>query len=108
MVTSKKQLSVPRQQLLKLMQRMYFCRIKNLRIIQGEPILDPWPEVIQDIKLDGDNNSRQESQLCNFELKPQHRELLNCFDSVHEGTISQIDVRHGLPCRVLVLRGVLT
>src|SRR5262245_59935470 len=53
-------LSRPRRRLVELMQNLNFGRIEVLVIRNGNPILDPLPRVVREVKFGGDNGPRPE------------------------------------------------
>lgn len=99
---SKHDLSARRAGLVELMQAINFGRIEGLVIRQGEPVLDPPPRVIREIKFGGENGPRAELGASDFALKSQVVELFRYFDQVGHGTIDAIEVKHGLPFRMIV------
>jgi len=99
---SKKSLSAPRRQLLEMMQKYNFCRIENLEIRGGEPVFDPAPRVIQDIKLGGENGPRPELVKQDFLLRTPVIELFEHLNRVGNGTVAVIEVRYGLPVKLLI------
>ncbi len=84
------------------MQRLGFGTFENLHIRSGEPIFDPPPRVVRDVKFGGDNGPRLESALDDFALKAQVRDLFDHFDTLRTGTIRTLEVKHGLPFRMQV------
>lgn len=102
---SKKDLSAPRAELLRRMQRINFGRIDNLRIDNGDPVLDPPPRVIREIKIGGENGPRPEAGARDFVLKAQVVELFEHLDRLKDGTIAVLEVKHGLPFRMLIADG---
>jgi hypothetical protein len=99
---TKSTLSPARQQLLRLFQELNFGRIENLDVRQGEPVLDPSPQVIREVKFGGENGPRPERHAHDFLLKGQVVELLDQLDRLQDGTIRLLEVKHGLPFRMLV------
>src|SRR5947209_5155774 len=95
-------LSSPRQVLVRLCQSVDFGQIIDLHIRDREPRFDPAPAVLLDIKLDSDLQARPELALDDFELCSEMRRLLGQIDKIGDGCIQRIEVRHGLPCRLLV------
>jgi len=91
-----------RQRLVELMQTINFGRIERLPVQDGDPILDPPPRVIREVKFGGENGPRPESDAGNFLLKAQVIELFQHFDELGNGTIDVLEVKHGLPFRMLV------
>lgn len=99
---AKSELSAPRAVLIELMQRVNFGRIEDLTIRDGEPLPDPPPRVVRDVKLGGENGPRLESDLDDFALKSQVLDLFARFDSLGNGAIRCLEVKHGLPFRMEV------
>lgn len=89
-------LSIPRQRLVYLLQSVGFGRIELLRIVDGEPVLDPMPRVIRRRK----NSNRSEPPRIatdDFAIKSELVALFRDFDDIGNGTILSIEVAHGLP-----------
>jgi len=103
-VPTKASLSPRRRPLLEMMQRINFGKIEQLRIAAGEPEFTPAPRVVCDIKLGAENGVRPELSLEDFALRASVVELLAQLDMVGTGTISTIEVRYGLPVRLLLER----
>lgn len=100
-VPSKSILSPARRRLLELMQRTNFGRIERLRIERGEPIMDPPPWVLRDVKL-GADNTRPETQHIDFALKKQVADLFCEFDVLGDGMVETIVIKHGLPFSITI------
>ena len=96
----KSDLSTPQAKLIELMQRLDFGRIENLTIREGEPVLDPPPRVIRDVKFCGEKGPRRESDLDDFVLKSEVVDLFAQFDKLRNATIKRLEVQHGLPFRM--------
>jgi hypothetical protein len=79
------------------MQDLNFGKIENLYIINGEPIFDPRPRIIRRVKVDGENWSREEIHLADFELKNRVAVMVGTFHTIGTGMIQRIEVKHGLP-----------
>lgn len=99
---SKNDLSARRAGLLELMQTINFGRIEGLAVLDGDPVLDPLPRVIREVKFGGENGPRPELDAGNFLLKTQVVELFQHFDQLGDGTIEVLEIKHGLPFRMLV------
>ncbi|MGA2186553.1 MAG: hypothetical protein ABSH47_26350 [Bryobacteraceae bacterium] len=84
------------------MQQMYYGRIDGLVILDGEPVFDPMPRIIRDIKLGGEDGPRPESNHADFLLKSQVIELFDHLTEIRNGSIESIEVKHGLPFRLVV------
>lgn len=101
-IPAKSSLSLARTGLVEWMQRIDFGTIEYLVIREGEPVLDPRPRVIRDVKFGGENGPRPERALDDFVLKAQVLDLFAQLDSLSNGTISRLEVKHGLPFRMQV------
>ena len=99
---AKQDVSACRANLLKLMQRINFGRIERLLIRDGEPVLTPRPPVYCERKFGGENGPRSELVAANFLLKQQVVELFAFFDQQRDGTIDLLEIKHGLPFRMVV------
>jgi hypothetical protein len=99
---SKQALSSCRAGLLELMQTINFGRIENLPIREREPALDPRPVIVREHKFAGENGPRPEIGKADFLLKQQVVELFAFFDQLKDGVIEVLEVKHGLPFRVIV------
>jgi hypothetical protein len=97
---TKSALSPSRKTLVQLMQHINFGTIENLAIRNGEPVLDPLPRVIRDVKFRGQNGPRHETDLKDFALKGEVRALFEHLDRLGNGTIERLEVQHGLPFRM--------
>jgi hypothetical protein len=95
-------LSPARKALLDLVQRIYFGRIEGLQVRGGEPVLDPRPRSVREIKFGGRNEPSRLIPAGALVLKPQVAEFLRCLDDVKDGTVDRIEVQHGLPFRMIV------
>ncbi|MCK4873632.1 MAG: hypothetical protein KAS72_12995 [Phycisphaerales bacterium] len=94
---SKRQLSSSRARLLEMMQELNFGRIENLRIRAGDPVFNPPPRRVYEIKFGGDNGPRPEAEIGDFALKRQVQDLLVQLDRIGDGLIEVLVVKHGLP-----------
>ena len=95
-------LTAARQRLVRLMQQINFGRIENLRIRAGEPVFDPSLHIVREVKLGADTGSTRQAKGDDFELKSQVRELLAALSEIGDGVVKCIEVRHGLPFRMVV------
>jgi hypothetical protein len=99
---NKASLSPARRQLVERLQRINFGRLEELVIRNQEPVLDPPPKVIREVKFGGDNGPRSELKDADFLLKSQVVELLDAIDGINNGVIELLEIKHGLPFRMLV------
>ncbi len=98
------QLSAPRQALVRLFQSVNFGQIIGLVIRNGDPVFHPGPTVLLDVKLDADEGERPEADLADFTLRDEVRRLLAHLDQLQNGTVERIEVRSGVPRRVIIER----
>jgi hypothetical protein len=97
------ELSAPRQALVRLCQTIDNGQILDLSIdAAGEPCFSPEPEVIVEVKLDGDPRPRAETELVDFVLREEVLRLLDQIDEMKAGHIQKIEIRAGLPKRLLI------
>jgi hypothetical protein len=99
---TRKALSADRGRLLALMQSINFGHIEGLDVRSGEPILDPLPRVVRELKFGGDNAPRSERDIQDFLLKSQVVELFKEFDRLVNGRVELLEVKHGLPFRMFI------
>ena len=103
---SKRSLSAPRRRLLELMQEINFGRIEGLAVRGGEPVLDPPPRVVREIKFGGENGPRRELGSDDFALKAQAVEFFAHLSRLGDGTVEILEIKHGLPFRMSVEEAV--
>ena len=95
-------LSDAQVRLIELMQRINYGRIEGLSVCDGQPIMDPPPRVIREIKFGGDNGPRPEAAKSDFALKAQVRDLFAQLEALGDGVIPCIEIQRGLPFRMTV------
>jgi hypothetical protein len=98
------QLSAHRVALVRLLQTINFGYIEDLDIRGGEPVLAPGPTVVIEVKLDAEDKDRSEANLADYELRSEIVRLMDQLDAVRDGWVHRIDVRFGVPRRVLIER----
>jgi hypothetical protein len=89
------------RRLVALMRRIGFGRIESLRVAGGQPVYDPPPRVIREVKLGAEPASQKHDDTADFTVKKAVADLLAELTSVGTATVA-IEVRHGLPHRLLV------
>jgi hypothetical protein len=102
MAVFKSALPEPHKRLIELMQRVNFGRIEQLVIADGEPVLTPLPLVIREIKFGGENGQRSEAEISDFIFKSQVVEMLRFLHEFRDGVIDVLEIKHGLPFRMIV------
>jgi hypothetical protein len=98
----KASLSIPRRRLLEWMQQLNFGHFEGLQLRAGKPVLDPAPRVYRDVKLGGENGPRPESSARDFVLRESVVELFREFDRIDDGVVARLEVKHGLPFRLVI------
>jgi hypothetical protein len=101
-VPAKADLSPARRRLLERMQRLNFGRIERLRVRGGQPVFDPAPAVVREVKFGGENGPRPELARRDFLIKAQLADFFRQLDDLGDGVIDLLEVKHGLPFRMLV------
>jgi len=100
-------LSAPRQALVRLCQATNYGLIRNLEVRDSEPVFSPPPVVAVDVKLDADEGPRAEVDLPDFELCDEVWRLMARLDDLKNATIDRIEVRAGIPRRIVFERPIL-
>jgi hypothetical protein len=95
-------LSPARQALVRLCQAVNYGSVEDLEVRHGEPVFDPWPVTVRNVKLTGEDEPRPELSLTDFALSDGVVRLMRGLDELKCGTIRRIDVHGGLPQRMLV------
>jgi hypothetical protein len=98
------QLSAPRQVLVRLCQSVNFGQILEVAIKNGDPVFYPEPTVLVDVRLDSEDDKRQEADLPDFALRAEVCRLMARLDELKNGRIERIEVRSGIPRRVIIER----
>jgi hypothetical protein len=84
------------------MQELNYGRIEGLVVRGRQPRIDPAPTTIRELKFGAENGPRPERQVSDFLLKAQVVELFALFDQLEDGVIDVLEIKGGLPFRVLV------
>jgi hypothetical protein len=95
------ELSLPRQTLVRLCQTVDYGSLRGLRIREGEPVFDPQPVCLTDVKLDVDRIARPEKDLSDFVLRDEIVRLLEHLDGLVNTTIECLEVHAGVPRRLI-------
>jgi hypothetical protein len=102
---SKSDLSPNGARLVELMQGINFGRLEQIQIRNAEPVFDPEPVIVREVKFGGDNGPRPESQAEDFLLKSQVVQLFSYFKQFRNGVIDVLEIKHGLPFRMIIREG---
>jgi hypothetical protein len=96
------ELSVPLQVLVRLCQSLDYGQVLGLDIRDGEPIFNPPPTLVLDIRLDTDQGGRSELELSDFTLCDEVTRLIDRLEAIQTARIQRIEVRAGIPRRALI------
>jgi hypothetical protein len=94
-------LSPARRALVRLCQRINFGQIQNLHVQDGDPAFERRPVVLIDEKLDSGDAPRPEGELPDFVLPAELFRLFARLDEMNNGMIERLEVRAGIPRRVI-------
>jgi len=95
-------LSPARQTLVRLCQTINHGGIENLRVEHAEPIFEPPPVVLKDVKLDSDEGLRPELALVDFVVSDEVLRLTKQLDELECGMLRRVEVRAGIPRRIVL------
>jgi hypothetical protein len=101
------ELSAARQRLVRLCQAINHGSIEDIEVRHSEPVFDPMPVALKDVKLDSDEGARPELALADFVLSDEVLRLVRHLDEINCGTIRRVEIRAGVPRRILVESQVL-
>ena len=103
------QLSPRRQALVRLCQRLNFGLIQSMAVRDADPVFDPHKIVVLvDEKLDVNDAPRPESELTDFDLATELCPvMMRRLDEIRNGIIERLEVRGGIPRRVVSRSQVL-
>ncbi len=93
--------SAPRKHLLRVMQENPFSRIDRLAVANGNPVFAPTTKIIAETKFGGGDGPRREAGLSDFELKKEVIELFQQFEKIGSGELLTLEIRGGLPFRMI-------
>jgi hypothetical protein len=94
-----------KERLVRLMQELNFGQLQDLVVRNGQPVFDPPPRIVREVKFGGQNGPRPEVTKAEFALKTQIRELLAQLETLGNGVVQCLEVKHGLPFRMIVEEG---
>jgi hypothetical protein len=89
-----------RQQLIRICQALNFGALCDIRIESADPVLEGG-SIVSEERLDLPDEPRPEIRLDDFNLCQEWRRLLTRFDAIQNGSIECIEVRAGIPRRVI-------
>ena len=89
------------------MQAVNYGELQGIRVRDADPVFDRASTVIVDAKLDKEEIPRRELDLLDFELSAEVVRLMIRLDELKSGTIQRLEIRAGMPRR-LVFEKLLT
>jgi hypothetical protein len=89
-----------RRVLVRLMRDRGFGTILRLHVRDREPVLDPAPEVVREVKLGATREERPGGGEQDFTLKAQVVDLFEQLDALGSGSIESLEIQNGLPFRL--------
>jgi hypothetical protein len=95
------ELSSARQALVRILQAVNFGELEGIQVQNADPILDATSVVILDAKLDKEESPRPEIDLADFALSAEVLRLMGWLDDLKNGTIKRLEVRAGIPRRLV-------
>jgi hypothetical protein len=95
------ELSSQRQVLVRLCQQTNYGSIRDLEVRERQPVFDPPPVVLVDLKLDSADEPRPETTLLDFQLPGQVLRLMDRLDQLVTTKVESLEVRAGIPRRIL-------
>lgn len=96
------ELSHPRQRLLRTCQAVNYGHIENLLVRDREPLFSSGTTGFADLKLDSEDRPRDEMKRSDFLLCNEVVRLFAALDRIVNGTTSRLEVRGGIPRRLLI------
>jgi|SRR5665213_1402256 len=101
------ELSQSRQHLIRICQTTNFGSIEDLVVEGGEPMLTAsTSNVLEEVKLGAEQGARPEALLYDFVLCREFSQLMALLDRIENAQLSKIEIRAGLPRRILIARSV--
>jgi hypothetical protein len=90
------------QALVRLCQAINHGSIESLEVRHSEPVFDPWPVTLRDVKLGSDEEPRPELALRDFVVTDEIVRLISLLDETKCGTIRRVEVHAGVPRRIVL------
>lgn len=95
------ELSPARQALVRILQAINFGELQGIEVRDADPIFDGASVVILDVKLDKEDVPRTELDLPDFALSMEVLRLMSRLDELKNATIQRLEVRAGIPRRLV-------
>jgi hypothetical protein len=95
-------LSPARQALVRLCQDVNYGQVLDLKVGNAEPIWNPGPTVLSEVRLDIEETPRPEGALPDFKLSSEVQRLMRQLDQLKDGRVEKIEIRAGVPRRLVL------
>src|SRR5262249_43452283 len=95
-------LSPARQRLTRKFQLINHGQVRYFNVLGGDPVFGPETVILLDLKLNDDDGCRPEIGLVDFNLSTEVCQLMRRLDELQDGQVESIDVRAGLPRRIVL------
>jgi hypothetical protein len=102
---TKSTLNPVQRQIVDIIQSLGFGSIEHLCIRGGLPCYEPEPHIIQTIKLNEETERQIDRRCADLTLKKEFESLFDHLYRLPDGIVD-IEVRHGLPFRLVLERRV--
>jgi hypothetical protein len=100
---TKRLLDPAQLRLVEAIEELGFGRIEQIAVRDGRPWYVPATQTVQEIKLGSEIETHVERRATDLTLKSEFERLFNQLDRLHDGIVD-IEVRHGVPFRLIVRR----
>ena len=80
----------------------YLGDIEDLKVEGAEPVFDPPPLVLRDVKLDSDEGPRPELASEDFVVAEEIVPLMRRLNEMPRGVLRRVEVRAGIPRRIMI------
>lgn len=100
---TKRSLDPPKLKLVKAIEELGFGRIEQIPIRDSRPYYEQATQTVQEIKLGSETKPHVERTNADLTFKAEFERLFIQFDRLRDGLVD-IEVRHGLPFRLVVRR----
>jgi hypothetical protein len=80
------------------MAQLNFGWIEQLSIRNGEPLLEPLPKCIQEVKLQGESVAMRSDPI--HQLREPHLRLFTYFDQIQNVVIEKLLIKYGMPFKL--------
>lgn len=87
--------------LVRVLQATNFGELQGIHVEDAEPIFDGGSMLVLDAKLDKEEETRPELDLTDFALGVEVLRLMSRLDELRNGIIQRLEVRAGIPRRLI-------